>query len=361
MAKQKLSAKEKSRNAVIIIAAVVLAVVGLLAALFGRQPEKVPANPPGTVGNTPGNLYNGGVLCQNDTLVFFSNPYDGGALYRMNADESDCHKISTSVPSNLLSAGNYLYFFQTGSAGGTGLGGVVNTHTFNRMHTDGSKAMTLLEDKVVIGQLVGDWLYLEGTGRDKGIYFFKVSTNGASKDGKGRVDLGKFAIEPVSVVGNTIYYSSSSDHGLYTLNTASDASRLLIDGNFWNPIVEGDYVYYMDLDNDYQLRRYSLSQGTVEILTTERVESYNVGYGYIYYQTMGDDPHLVCMYTDGSNKQIVAGGVYNSVSLSSRFVYFRDYFQENVLYHCQIGASYYEPCTAAKEAADRAAEEERKK
>ena len=52
-------------------------------------------NPPGTVGNTAGNLYNSGLFCEYDGTVYFSNAADNGALYSMNVDETEVKKLNT--------------------------------------------------------------------------------------------------------------------------------------------------------------------------------------------------------------------------------------------------------------------------
>lgn len=56
----------------IIFAVLLIASVAVIQYLSGR----VPQNPPGTVGNTAGNLYNNGLFCENDGFVYFANAYD---------------------------------------------------------------------------------------------------------------------------------------------------------------------------------------------------------------------------------------------------------------------------------------------
>ena len=64
----------------LVIAAAVLVFVS------SELSRRVTPNPTGTVGNTACNLYNGGVFCEDDWYVYFSNPYDNDALYRMRPD-----------------------------------------------------------------------------------------------------------------------------------------------------------------------------------------------------------------------------------------------------------------------------------
>ena len=45
-------------------------------------------------GNTAGNLYNAGMFCENNGVVFFANPDDHNALYAMDIDGSNLKKLS---------------------------------------------------------------------------------------------------------------------------------------------------------------------------------------------------------------------------------------------------------------------------
>lgn len=60
--------------------------------------------------------------------------------------------------------------------------------------------------------------------------------------------------------------------------------------------------------NDYRLCRYSLSRNEIEVLTNERIDCFNVGYGYVYYQVNGEEACLKCMRDDGSDSWVIAEG-----------------------------------------------------
>ncbi len=50
------------------------------------------------VGNTSGNLLNGGLFCEYDGKIYFANPNDYNRLYVMN---SDCTDIKSSMKTAL--------------------------------------------------------------------------------------------------------------------------------------------------------------------------------------------------------------------------------------------------------------------
>ncbi len=331
----KISGKQK-RSYVItgVIAGVIVAAL-IVSSFFA---DRVTSNPPGTVGNTAGNLNNGGYFCEYNDTVYFANPLDKGTLYAMNPDETNLRKLNSVKIRNILAGGDYLYYFQLEAATEENtLGAVTNTHSFNRCKLNGKQAVGLTRDVVLKGQLIDDYLYLltanKSTGQPE---FYKLKTDKSDK-----VELADYSINPASVSNGMIYYNGTQDdHALYRLNTTTDVTENVWNGKLWNPIAYGDYIYYMDLKSDYKLCRYSLTEKKVEILTQERVDCFNVGSGYIYYQTNdATNPQLKCMHTDGSNVLVVADGIYTNINMTSQYVYFQEFDVEESLYHARLGSN----------------------
>ncbi len=335
--------KLNKRTLILLIIFVVVALgAGIYTAIVNTRTVRLPENPSGTVGNTAGNINNGGLFCELNGKVYFSNSFDNYTLYSMNVDESDIKRLSGAVISNILGAGDYLYYFQRSESGETGLGGVRVPFSFNRCRIDGKKATSLVRSVVTSGQLVNNTLYLQGMD-DNGAYFFQTDINGENYK-----EIGRFIFNPASAYAGSIFYNSTVDnHYLMRYDTATGATSVILRENVWNPVYYGDYVYYMDPGNDYQLRRYSFSDGTVEILTTDKVELFNVGNGLVYYQTMGNVPGLYFMSTDGSGVTLMANGEFTDINMTSRYVYFRDYFDDTVTYHAVTGSTTYSAFSAA--------------
>lgn len=329
-----------------ILTAVTIIMILALLLVLSAFSDRVTSNPPGTVGNTAGNLNNGGYFCEDGGTVYFSNAYDEGTLYSMDVDEKNFKKLGTAKVCNILAGGDYLYYFQLGVSGDAGLGNIRSPRSFNRCKRNGKNVTALTRDTIVTGQLVDDTLYLLAAG-DKQPFFYKMKT-----DKSDRVDLADYTVNPACAVNGTIYYNGTgNDHYLYALDTTTDVSREVWAGNLWYPALEGDHIYYLDVENNYRLCRYSLSQQVIEVLTHDRVDCFNVGSGFIYYQKNGTSPQLICMRTDGTDARAVADGNYTDICLTSRYVYFREFGKEDTLYHSPLGAGYAEPFLKALEAA----------
>lgn len=325
------------KNTKAILFSVLVMVCLFLLVMADRFMNRVTMNPSGTVGNTAGNLNNGGLFCEYDGYVYFSNVNDGGRLYRMKPDESGQEKLLDVKPGNILAGGDYLYYFQYGVTGEMGLGNVRSGHDFHRAELNGDNIVTMETEVVVTGQLVNNYLYLLVAG-DEHPTLRKIKIDKSEKK-----DLAEYAINPACARDGIIYYNGTqSNHYLYTLNTANDSVTELWAGNIWYPLIDGDYIYYIDVENNYRLCRYVMNSKSVEVLTSERIECFNVGSGYIYYQVASEiAPALKMMSTDGSITATIAEGNFTKINMTSRYVYFQEYDKEETMYHSPIGSTTY--------------------
>lgn len=336
--------KKKTKHILIAIA-VILVFAGLFTAVLLKG--MIAMNPPGTVGNTGGNLNNGGFFCEYNGAVYFSNSFDNGSLYSMDPSEGNIRKLNSVKTRNILAGGKYLFYFQLGASGEAGLGSVRSVKSFNRCNLDGSRAVGLTRDIVVTGQLVDNYLYLLTAG-EPNPEFYKMKIDKSERE-----TLADYIVNPACAVSGSIYFNGTQqDHYLYALDTATDTIREVWQGNLWYPVVDGDYVYYMDLEGNYRLCRYSMSQDLVEVLTDDRVDCFNVGNGYIYYQkNSADDPQLKGMRTDGTAVTVIAQGNYSNINMTSQYVYFQEYGNESTMYHMPLGGTQYEVFEGARTAA----------
>ncbi len=336
---------KKSSKKGYILASIILILLFAVFSVTTFLSGRVKMNPEGTIGNTAGNLNNGGLFCEYDGTVYFSNSYDNGSLYAMTPDEGNLRKLNDSTVSNILAGGKYLYYYRDNATTSSNLGRVQSADAFIRSDLKGNNVTSITKDMILSGQLVDNYLYLLAAG-PKHPEFYKIKIDKTEK-----VVLADYIINPACAVNGTIYYNGTEDnHYLYGLDTATDTSRKIWDGNIWNPIVNGEYVYYMDVSENYRLCRYSMAQNAIEVLTEERVDLFNVGSGYIYYQTSGETSQLKCMRTDGSEAWVIADGVYTNINLTSQYVYFQEFRNETSMYHSYIGSNSFDSFTAARDA-----------
>ncbi len=325
----------KKNLKVIIITFIILILAGGAAFLYHRS-EKIPSNPEGTVGNTAGNLYNGGLFCEYNGKVYFSNPKDQDCLYSMNVDETGLQKLYEAKICNILAGGEYLYYFMKEPVG-TSLDKLRVSHAFYRSKLNGEKVKTITNDVVIDAQLVNDTLFIQTVDKE-GPVFYRINTDRSHK-----TDLGRVEIDPSCASDGIIYYNGKSlNHYLNALDTRTDISTVLWKGNLWYPILEGNYFYFLDVEHGYRLCRYDKVNDVVEILTHDRVDCFNIGGGYIYYQCNSSaEPALKRMQLNGSDVTVIAEGNYTAIHITSQYVYFQEVSEDSFWYHSLIGSDTY--------------------
>ena len=311
---------------IISITVVVLILLSLGVVLSGH----ITMNDDYTVGNTPGNLNNGGYFCEADGRVYFANAYDSYGLYSMNPDESEMVKLSGNSVSSINAAGKYLYYAMTSDGSdGSGLGYLARTEGIYRSNLKGKSTVGLDRCGIVSMQLCGNYLYYEKYDKALGTTLDKVRI-----DKKDKQTVAEEIINPNCFVDGRIYYNGAGkDHFLYALDVSTDNASVVWRGNLWNPIVQDGYVYYMDVSENYRLCRYSLNNDVIEVLTNDRIDMFNVYGSYIYYQVSSTDaPALKRMLIDGSSQELVREGVYQNINITSQYVYFNAFNESTPVY-----------------------------
>lgn len=319
---------------------IVCVVVCVLASLFAVAilTGKIPMNDAYMVGNTAGNLNNGGLFCESDGKVYFANAYDNNSLYSMNADESEMVKLNGNSVASINAGGDYLYYYMESGTNGKGLGFMGRTAGIYRSEKDGKHTTCLDRTFAVTMQLCGNYLYYQDYSNKAGTVLSKIKIDKSEK-----VEVADYVINPASCVNGQIYFNGTKDdHRLYTLNTATDTITSIWTDDIWNPVYLDGYVYYMDVQNNYRLCRYNMPENVIEVLTNDRVDFFNIYSGYIYYQKSSKtEPALKRMYIDGSNSEVVADGVYENINITSQYVYFNQFGAPVPVYKTSTFGSVY--------------------
>ncbi len=324
---------------VILILAVLVVVLGGLTA-YDSMKDYLHNNPEGMEGNTAGNLYNGGYVCQLEDRVFFANAFDGNKLYVMNVDETEIEKIGDVAVSNINADDKYVYYYVDDIATPSGMGGFTTQMVgIFRADHNGNHAKTLDRTPCGVVKLIGNSLYYERKvqGGETTLYAYDIRSkeNGQAADTD---------INPASNYGNAIYYQNTEDnHYLFRFDLVSGGSNLVYEGNVWRPDMQGEYVYFVSLDAEYHLCRYDTVSKEVQTLTTDRVDQYLVCGNYIFYQTVDETaPALKVMNADGSNPQVLAEGTYTGICATSANVYFTEY-GSNIMYKVPLTGGGMQP------------------
>lgn len=303
---------------------IIFGIVVLLGATFLllTRTKDIAQNPETLVGNTAGNLNNGGYFCQDGNMVFFANAYDSNCLYSMNVDETNMKKLSKSQVKYINAGGDYLYYYQENSTSAKDLGFVRQISGIYRLEKDGSGSFCISSDLSGIVTLIGNNLYYQHYDNQDGMTLYKSTTNKENEE-----EIASYIVNPSSYGIGYIFFNGMEDnHNLYQLNVNTNNITAIWDGDVWNPTYHNGYIYFMDISNDYKLCRYSLRDKTKETLTSDRLDFFNIYGDVVYYQKNSTtEPALKRMNLDGSNPEIVDEGNYQNLNITSEYVYYNEF------------------------------------
>lgn len=293
-------------------------------------------NDSNTNGNTIGNLYGNGLFCEIDGIVYFANPNDYSRIYTMNPDESDIKILANDSVYFINADAHYLYYSRNANRDNSQMGFLgVNTDSLCRMTRKNKKVM-ILDDAICNAcSLAGNTVIYLRYDPDEATTLYAVNTDGTEKH-----QLSNVAIDPRCTVGEKLYYSGIvSDHNLHLMNIFTKDTSYVSATNLWLPIIDGQTLYYIDLDDHKRVHRGSLGGGESTGLTSFGAVCYNYVGNYLYYQTFKGNPdgmYMVDMNTGAET--LLAEGQYNNINITSKYVYFADYYSGNT-YHVPIGGT----------------------
>lgn len=295
-------------------------VVGIIVYIISHKKEPIPE---GYMGNTGGNLNNHGLFCENDGWIYFSNSYNQSKLYKMKTDLSEVTQL-TDVPVEYINVyDDTVYFYQTPGAEGQifGLGGL-----YGICYTDinGKTGLNNIDKAICNGLILyGPHLYYQHYENTEGLTLYKAEPD---KSGKAKIS-DKDVNITCPLNGKFLCYDKDNQYCLSAYNEETDKMEL-ISGKIraYNIIKEGDYLYYMSVDDHYKIYRYSLSSGNIEKITDFTVDIFNVYGDYIFAQLNSEtNPQLVHMKSDGSHQSVVAEGNFTNINCTSTYTFFYNF------------------------------------
>ena len=283
-------------------------------------------------GNTAGNLYNGGLFCEYDGILYFANPNDHFRLYSMPVTGGTAEKICDDTVTFLNVDEHYIYYARNNKTDNSDFSFLRwNNNSLCRINKNGKNRVILDSDPSMYASLLGDYLYYLHYDKETATSMYRVKIDGSEKE--------LVEDQPYytcSTNGSYLYYNGlENDRNIYSLNTQTDHRQTLFEGNCWMPVVDGNTAYFMDVSDNYCLTRVDLNTGETRPLTEERIDCFNVYGSYIYY-ARNEEPALCRMKIDGSENEVIAEGIYTDINVTSRFVYFRELNDEDHIYYTPV-------------------------
>lgn len=308
----------------LILIALLLATVGLV--IYTYLKSITYYNDDTTYGSTAGNLYNGGLFCEQDGTIYFSNFNDDGSLYSMDSNGDNIEKISDDKPRYINADDHYLYYSRinyTKEANSQTVFTLFNRGIY-RINHDGSNLLRLYKDPSGLLSLYGNQIYYQHYNVESGTAFHQVDID-SKNDKKLSID----PITPASFYNGYLYYAGSTEeHYIHAMNVKTKETRIIYDANCYMPIATKDGIYYISLDDNYSICRIDFDGSNKTILVDEFCSTYNLSPdgNTLYYQVDGGSHNQLGkldLATMASNT--IMEGNFNNIHVTSNYIFFFEY------------------------------------
>ncbi len=289
-------------------------------------------------GNTGGNLNNGGYFCEFNNKVYFNNYLDNGSLYVMDSNQTNFKKIRNDVSSYINVLDNYIFYSRNNNLvkgkKNTILRGEMNG--IYRIDFNGKNVFQLFNNPCKVVNVTGNYVYYQHYTDNTGVTFYKVKI-----DGKEETKISDLSINPASSFNGKIYYTGVDlDHYIYSYNINTDSTEIIYKGNCFNSVLHNGYIYFISVEDNYNIARVDLNGENKEVLINEHCFTFNLNDDYLYYQVDDGNNSKICVSNiDGTNQVKLMDGNFNSINVTSTFVYFKELNSEQ-FYELPVDGSY---------------------
>lgn len=311
---------------IVVIVVVMLACGGFLG--FHVYQGRMVWNEEGAIGNTSGNLLNGGLFCEGNGVVYFSNPSDDGALYSMDMECGNFKKLCNDRVSEINYAGNYLLYsrknYQKESINGEMM--AFNTKGLYRLQLNNKRIKCFYDGAMGVVSLYGNDVFYQHYTDQEGIQLYGVRLDGEKNELKQ-----DNSMNPSAIRNEKIYYASDTESGMFTWDIVTKEKVSISGMNYYGCLLAEDSVYTLDLQNGYSIVRMDLDGGHAETIVDEMCSVFNVSADgdYIYYQVDdGKHARLECKNLDNGKVTVIQEGNYNRIHLIGQYLFFADYSKE---------------------------------
>ena len=315
--------QKKKRLSYILLSAAFLLILVLMI-VGGILYSRTYFNEPGVLGNTAGNLYNGGLFCEYDDKIYFSNFNDDGTLYQMDA--ADCSKMRKVYDDRIcyLNADeHYLYYSRINNQKKEGSASIFtfyNTGIYRLPKKKTGRIKLLYNNPSGLLLLYGNHIYYQHYKAEEGLSLYRVKI-----DATDETRLSDEALLPACVDnGNLLYSGVLEDRNLHTLNPETREINTLLEQSTYFPIATTDGYYYISL-TDYSIRRFDAVNNTVTKLVADPCATYNISQDgrYLYYQIDRTKQNRICVMdlSTGTETTILEGN-YKQIHVTKNFVFF---------------------------------------
>lgn len=311
---------------IILSAITIIAIAGVLV----YNANRTYYNEDNKTGNTTGNIYNGGLFCEQNGRIFFSNDAADGSLYVMNSDLSNVKMIYDDKAVFINADDNYVYYVRANNTRDNHTSNILmfyNTGVY-RINHRGKGLKSYTGNPGAYLMLHGNSLYFQRYDVGTGLYLYRYQIDGTME----RLLL-EDSVIPAAVIDNSLLYNGySEDHNINALDLSSFTHHPKYEGKYYYPIFQDDYIYYLNMDEKYKIYRMKRDGTNPTLLVNERCSTYNITNDgkFLFYQVDNGKKNRICrMNLDTLVSETLLDGNYKQIHLTDNYVFFKDFDNTN--------------------------------
>lgn len=318
--------QKKSHGGLIVIAAAVLVIAALI--LFNYFNNRVQMSTSSSPGNTAGNLYNGGLFCENGGTIFFSNPNDEFTLYSMNSDLTGFKKLYNDYARYINADENYVYYTRKNNKKENGTQSIFTFYSTGvyRLTRNGKNIAVINQEPTGSLLLYKNRLYYQIYNNNS----LELHCVGIDKSDDRVITKGDAAM--VAALNDKIYFSGHPDNqNIYTIGSSGNRN-LLMETNAYMPIAMENGIYYVNTSDSYKLYFTDYEGADRECIIDTAMSWYNITEDgrYIFYQYDHKKKSGLFMYDTETKASVkITDGNYKWICIAGGYCFFFDYDGES--------------------------------
>ncbi|MDD3174503.1 MAG: DUF5050 domain-containing protein [Herbinix sp.] len=306
----------------VLIILTIITVAAILGLYFYTK-DRTYFNKEAQIGNTTGNIYNGGLFCEQDNTIFFNNLYDNGSLYRMDSVCSNIRKVSEEKAVFINADNNYIYYINANSMADNNTDSIMmyNNSGVYRIDHNGSNLKAFTGNPSAYLILSGNYLYFPRYDVNNGINLYQYKIDASENR-----PMIYNSVIPIEIMNNAVYYTRiSKDSNIGATDLSSHTSHTYYNGSFLYPIFFGDYIYYINKADHKRIYRMNADGSNPTLLIKKSCSTYNITNSgkYLYYQIDGTSNNRIGrLNLETLKSETVMKGNYKHISVTENYVFF---------------------------------------
>ena len=316
----------------VILTLTILTVVAA-AGIYYYNLDRTYYNSDDEIGNTAGNIYNGGLFCEQDGKIYFSNSNADGSLFVTNDTLSSFQQVSKDKAVYINADDDYIYYIQANNTKENSKDNLMdyyNTGAYRIKH-NGTDLMAFTADPGAYLTLKGNYVYLQKYNVDYGLCLYRYKIDKTEE----RL-LVKDAVIPAKAEGDYLYFSGNSkDFNIYSMDLLSYTFHPIMEGSYLYPVYFEDYIYYINVKDNYNLYRMNQDGTEPTKLVNQHCSTYNITSSgkYLYYQVDNKKTRGIHRLNLATMKdELMLSGEYKQINVTKDYVFFQDMDGSNTYY-----------------------------